>query len=136
MSIAVDGTLNPFHEYLIPLSSNNEGVLHALLGLTACHMRCSGIGDGQHLLALALQHRAAALQSLSSLLLKESHAGLTRDEEEFVLAMVLLLVLHDVRRTYIHISLVLESPAHTELDLRIRNIQPWRSLNRGVVPMW
>lgn len=67
-------------------------------------MRCSGIGDGQHLLALALQHRAAALQSLSSLLLKESHAGLTRDEEEFVLAMVLLLVFHDVRRAYTYLS--------------------------------
>ncbi|KAI6778565.1 uncharacterized protein J7T54_003315 [Emericellopsis cladophorae] len=48
------------------------------------------------MMALALQHRVAALRDLGCMLLRESSGGLDECEEEAVLAVVLLLVLHDV----------------------------------------
>lgn len=48
-------------------------------------------------MATALQHRVAALNGLSSLLIKEEIYGLTEAEEEAALAIIFLLVLHDVR---------------------------------------
>lgn len=47
-------------------------------------------------MATALQHRVAALNGLSSLLIKEEIYGLTEAEEEAALAIIFLLVLHDV----------------------------------------
>jgi hypothetical protein len=44
----------------------------------------------------ALEHRLAAIRSLSSLLLKEECFGLSDTEEEIALAIVLTLVLHDI----------------------------------------
>ncbi|KXH67040.1 C6 zinc finger protein [Colletotrichum salicis] len=71
-------------------------VLHAVLGLTACHLHLSPSGANQVDMATALQHRVAALNGLSSLLIKEEIYGLTEAEEEAVLAIIFLLVLHDV----------------------------------------
>jgi hypothetical protein len=59
-------------------------------------MHFSGKGTDKSLVTTALQYRVSGLHSLGSLLLKEEMAGLDNLEEEFVLAMVLLLVFHDV----------------------------------------
>jgi hypothetical protein len=46
----------------------------------------------------ALSHRVAALQILGSLLTQEEVQGLKAADEEAVLAMILLLIFHDVRQ--------------------------------------
>lgn len=45
---------------------------------------------------MSLGYRLSAIRSLATLLSKEETSLLTHIEEEYVLAMVLLLVLHDV----------------------------------------
>lgn len=96
ITIATKGLANPFSEYILPLAYQHDGVLHALLGLSACHMHFSGRNESQQCFNTALRHRLAAIRSLGSLLPKEETSRLSSDEEEAVLAMVLLLVFHDV----------------------------------------
>ncbi|KAK1489143.1 hypothetical protein CCUS01_14612 [Colletotrichum cuscutae] len=96
LTIVVDGVDNPFRVHVLPLAYNHTGVLHAVLGLTACHLHLSPSGANQVDMATALQHRVAALNGLSSLLIKEEIYGLTEAEEEAALAIIFLLVLHDI----------------------------------------
>ncbi|GAW25826.1 hypothetical protein SAMD00023353_1400080 [Rosellinia necatrix] len=97
LTIHVEGTANPFREHVLPLAHQHQGVLHALLGLSACHMHLSGKHESQNLITISLRYRVLALHSLGSLLSKEEEiSGLTISEGEYVLGMVLLLVLHDV----------------------------------------
>ena len=44
----------------------------------------------------AIEHRLSAFQALSTFLLKEESSGLSQTEEEIALAIVLMLVLHDI----------------------------------------
>ncbi|KAF5722943.1 hypothetical protein FMUND_2300 [Fusarium mundagurra] len=94
--IHVPGLDNPFREYVLPLAYQHQGILHALLGLSACHMHNTGHANSQRLVTVSLGYRLSAIRSLASLLHKEDISRLTPTEEEHVLAMVLLLVLHDV----------------------------------------
>ncbi|KAM4067169.1 fungal specific transcription factor [Hirsutella rhossiliensis] len=88
---------SPFRSHILPLAHQHQGVLHALLGLSACHMGLSRAEETiPEATTLGLQHRADALVCLGLLLLKEASQGLTAAEEEFVLAMVVLLVFHDI----------------------------------------
>ncbi|OJD37539.1 phytanoyl-dioxygenase family protein [Diplodia corticola] len=96
LAIATTGTLNPFRAYVLPLSYQHTGTLHALLGLTAYHLESSGVDTTKANSTAALQHKLSAIQSLSGLLLKEEISGLSEREEEVALVMVLLLVLQDV----------------------------------------
>ncbi|CCF34615.1 C6 zinc finger protein [Colletotrichum higginsianum] len=96
LTIAVDGTENPFRVHVLPLAYQHTGVLHAVLGLSACHLHLSSSGAARVEMATALQHRVAALNILALLLGKEEVHGLTAAEDEAVLAIVLLLVLHDI----------------------------------------
>ncbi|KAF5625606.1 galactoside o-acetyltransferase [Fusarium sp. NRRL 52700] len=80
--IHVPGLDNPFREYVLPLAYQHQGILHAMLG--------------QRLVTVSLGYRLSAIRSLASLLHKEDISRLTPTEEEQVLAMVLLLVLHDI----------------------------------------
>ncbi|KAM5376348.1 hypothetical protein ACJZ2D_005570 [Fusarium nematophilum] len=99
LTIHTEGTENPFREHILPLAYQHQGVLHALLGLSACHMHLSGKDESQHFVTTSLHYRVSALHSLGSLLLKEEASGLTSAEEEFLLGMVLLLVFHDICET-------------------------------------
>ncbi|KAF4987803.1 hypothetical protein FDECE_15296 [Fusarium decemcellulare] len=99
LTISIQGTDNHFREHILPLAHQHQGVLHALLGLSACHMHISGKSDRQHFVTISLQYRVSALHSLGALLLQEEVSGLASSEEEYVLGMVLLLVLHDVCET-------------------------------------
>ncbi|ENH66985.1 hypothetical protein FOC1_g10004616 [Fusarium oxysporum f. sp. cubense race 1] len=94
--IHVPGLDNPFRDYVLPLAYQHQGILHALLGLSACHMHNTGHANSQRLVTVSLGYRLSAIRSLASLLHKEDTLRLTPTEEEYVLAMVLLLVLHDV----------------------------------------
>ncbi|KAI9146854.1 hypothetical protein HJFPF1_13422 [Paramyrothecium foliicola] len=92
LTIQIDGIVNPFTDYVLPLAYQQRGILDALIGLSACHMFISGNNDSQHLMTVSLQSRVSALRSVGSLLLKEEVLGLTATEEECLLCTVLLLV--------------------------------------------
>lgn len=81
---------------MLPLSYQHTGILHALLGLAAYHLNSSGVDTSKAMTTAALQHKLSAIQSLSTLLIKEEISGLTEREEETTLVIVLLLVLQDV----------------------------------------
>ena len=87
---------NPFREYVLSLAYQHQGVLHALLGLSSSHMHNIGLYNNQGLESLSMGYRLSATRSVTSLAQKEEMAGLTHFEEEYLMAMVLLLVLHDV----------------------------------------
>ncbi|GAW17732.1 hypothetical protein ANO14919_071980 [Xylariales sp. No.14919] len=99
LTIHVHSTVNPFREHVLPLAYRHHGVLYALMGLSACHLHVSGKNESQQFVTLSLRYRVSALHYLGSLLSKEEASGLTIPEEEYVLGMVLLLVLHDVCET-------------------------------------
>ncbi|EXJ78188.1 hypothetical protein A1O3_09349 [Capronia epimyces CBS 606.96] len=81
---------------MLPLSYQHRGLLHALLGLAACHLGSSGIDTSQFNQTSALEHKLSAIQALSAFLIKEEMLGLNAMEEDITLAIVLLLVLHDI----------------------------------------
>lgn len=89
-------TFNPFRAYILPLAYQHPGLLHAILGLAACHLRSSELDVSQQTHTAAIHHKLLAIQSLGSLLLKEECFGLNDIEEDLALATVLILVLDDV----------------------------------------
>jgi hypothetical protein len=88
--------VNPFKDYILPLSAQHAGLLQAVLGLSACHMMNRDPEANARMFTAAIEHRLSAFQALSALLLKEESAGLSEIEEEVALAIVLTLVLHDI----------------------------------------
>lgn len=95
--IDAEGLDNPFRSYILPLAYKNLGILHAVLALSSCHIVTSGHKtDAKMSMATMIEHQLSALQSLSSLLLKEELYSLAVEEEDILLATVLLLVLRDV----------------------------------------
>jgi len=96
LTIQVPGLSDPFREYVLPLAYQHQGVLHALLGLSLSHMDNSGIYSNEGFESLSMGYRLSATRSVASLSLKDEMSELTHAEEEYLLAMVLLLVLHDV----------------------------------------
>lgn len=87
---------NPFELYILPLAHEHRGLLDAVLGLTACHISKPGVLPRHYLFNAAIEYRLKAIQSLSALLAKEDRFGLSALEEEIALAIVLMLVFHDV----------------------------------------
>ena len=96
LSITSQDAPDPFKTYILPLAYQQPGLLKAVLGLTACHLAAQGPVPNRRLETAALEYRVSALQSLSALLLKEEFFSLSETEEETALAIVLMLVLHDV----------------------------------------
>ncbi|KIW48783.1 uncharacterized protein PV06_01348 [Exophiala oligosperma] len=96
LSVHTTMTTNPFRDHIIPLANQHSGLLHAVLGLSACHMINSGIDNTPKAHTAALEHRLSAIQELGALLLKEECFGLEDTEEVLSLAIVLILVLHDI----------------------------------------
>ena len=84
---------NPFRKYILSLAYEHLDLLHALLGLSACHISSTKI---LHQATSALEHKLLALQALGSLLIKEECVGLSEIEEDLTLSIVLLLLLQDV----------------------------------------
>ncbi|KAF2757789.1 hypothetical protein EJ05DRAFT_493356 [Pseudovirgaria hyperparasitica] len=75
-----DPRLNPFRRYVLPLAHQDASLLHAILGLSACHIPASEF----------LEH---------SFLLKEEFLGLIETEEDLTLSIILLLLLQDICET-------------------------------------
>lgn len=96
IAIAVPGLMNPFRQHILPLAQRHSGVMHALLGLSAGHVCTSHRITGRPIEAVSLEHRVAALEILGSMMAQEGQQGLDDFEEDCVLAIVLLLVMHDV----------------------------------------
>ena len=90
-----DDSSNPFRKYVLPMAYEHIGLLHAVLGLATCHMDAFA-GDKPLHHAEALEHRLHAIQSLSSLIMDDRNGSLQEAEENFLLATILILVLHDV----------------------------------------
>lgn len=90
--------------YVLPLAYQHAGLLHAILGLAACHLRSSEIDPSQRTHTAAIEHKLLAIQSLGALLLKEECFGLNDIEEELALAIVLILVLDDVSHLVLAMS--------------------------------
>lgn len=96
LAIPSPRTVNPFETYILPLALHNFGLLNAVLGLTACFVATSERCLEPELMTSALQYRLTAIQTLSKTLIHEELFGLNEAEEEHALAIVLMLVLHDV----------------------------------------
>ena len=93
ITITSSSGANPFRDHILPLAYQQTSLLHAILGLSACHIPPGKIVN-QH--TTALEHKLSAIQALSSLLLKEECLGLSTVEEDLTLSIVLLLLLQDV----------------------------------------
>ena len=118
-----DSGANPFQLYMLPLTYEHSNLLHAVLGFAASHISRSSLPRQA---TLAIEHKVLAIQSLSSLLIKEQCLGLTPVEEDITLSAVLLLLLQDVS-----LSLFLTRFRElNHLDLRIRDLFPWSA------PQW
>lgn len=100
-------------------------MLKAVLGLTACHLATQQPTPNRRLNTAALEYRVAALQSLSAILLKEECFSLNEAEEETALAIVLMLVLHDVSTR----GILLPATNFYE-DFRMRSIEPRSAFER------
>lgn len=98
---------NPFRSLLLPLAYQHFGVLQALLGLALCHSENGKTHSRRRATPLALEVKLSAIQTLSELLLREQDVGLSAAEEEAALAMALLLILHDVRRFDVLLSIAI-----------------------------
>ncbi|KAI9037556.1 putative short-chain dehydrogenase [Aspergillus affinis] len=95
--IDAENVENLFRSFILPLAYRSLGILHAVLALSSCHAVKSGSHKHAGLsVTTMIEHQLSALQSLSSLLLKEELSCLAGEEEDIILATVLLLVLHDV----------------------------------------
>ena len=86
---------NPFREFILPLAYENVGLLHAVLGLSECHLAASRNNEKAHK-AEAIEHRIAAIHFLSAGLRLYKKGTLSNLEETTLLAIILILLLHDV----------------------------------------
>ncbi|KIW20850.1 hypothetical protein PV08_01428 [Exophiala spinifera] len=86
----------PFRDHILPLANRHSGLLHAVLGLSACHMINSGIDNTSKAHTAALELRLSAIQELGVLLLKERVFRTGRYGGGTCVAIVLILVLHDI----------------------------------------
>ncbi|RDW95119.1 hypothetical protein BP5796_00882 [Coleophoma crateriformis] len=96
ITVARSGERNPFREDVLPLAYHNVGLLHAILGLAACHMNTSG---QQHTLPSqteALKHRLEANRCLKLLLAEEAKELLQPSNVDVILAILVILSFQDV----------------------------------------
>lgn len=131
-TITTDDLPNPFADHILPLAYRDDGVLHALLGLSACHLYTSKRSASAECSNTALRHRVAAIRTLGSLLEQEGVSQLTHAQEESVLATVLLLVFHDVSRQTLHDKTVILTKT---ADMRDRCFVLWSPSDGCLVPL-
>ncbi|KAM0713402.1 hypothetical protein Q7P37_010364 [Cladosporium fusiforme] len=96
LAVAPQVQRNPFRLHVLPLAYEHPGVLLALMGFSMCHLSITDPENATANTTAALEYRIAAIQSLSELFLKFEVSGLSTEEREVSLAIVLLLILHDV----------------------------------------
>ncbi|RDW88299.1 hypothetical protein BP6252_00331 [Coleophoma cylindrospora] len=96
ITVSRSGERNPFREDVLPLAYHHVGLLHAILGLAACHMNTSG---QQHILPSqteALKHHLEANRFLKLLLAEEAKDLLQQSDVDVILAILVILSFQDV----------------------------------------
>lgn len=90
-----DGPQNPYRSYIIPLAKKQIGLLYAVLGLSASHL---GQLAGNKVLheETAVEYRMKAIRALSEEIRKSQNMTLPEDEQDAILAIIQILLLHDV----------------------------------------
>ncbi|PYH92760.1 C6 zinc finger domain protein [Aspergillus ellipticus CBS 707.79] len=86
---------NPYRAYIIPLARKKIGLLYAVLGLSASHL--GRLIDDEFLHeATAVEYRMKAIRALSEEIRKSQRTSLLEDEQDTVLAIIQILLLHDI----------------------------------------
>jgi hypothetical protein len=98
--------------------------------IASLHIHNTGKQNSSRLVTVSLEYMLSAIRSLGSLLAKEETSRLTRTEEEHVLTMVLLLVLHDV---CFHSLMISVSISDSSVGLRIWCLHAWSSPDWSVL---
>ncbi|GKZ18780.1 hypothetical protein AbraIFM66951_009482 [Aspergillus brasiliensis] len=90
-----DDAENPYRAYILPLARKKIGLLYAVLGLAASHL---GRITGDEFLheATAVEYRMKAIRALSEEIRKSQRTSLLEDEQDTVLAIIQVLLLHDI----------------------------------------
>ncbi|GKZ64072.1 hypothetical protein AnigIFM63309_010897 [Aspergillus niger] len=90
-----DDAENPYRAYILPLARKKIGLLYAVLGLSASHL---GRITGDEFLheATAVEYRMKAIRALSEEIRKSQRTSLLEDEQDTVLAIIQVLLLHDI----------------------------------------
>ncbi|EAU29329.1 conserved hypothetical protein [Aspergillus terreus NIH2624] len=93
-----DGPQNPYRSYIIPLAKKQIGLLYAVLGLSASHL---GQLAGNKVLheETAVEYRMKAIRALSEEIRKSQNMTLPEDEQDAILAIIQILLLHDIFET-------------------------------------
>ena len=95
IAIVQTGLGNPFRDHVLPLAYEHVGLLHAILGLASCHLGITGDLIGYYKTE-ALKHRVEAIRCLAELLADERERLLPASHRDVVLAIINILVLHDI----------------------------------------
>ncbi|PWY84536.1 C6 zinc finger domain protein [Aspergillus sclerotioniger CBS 115572] len=90
-----DDPENPYRAYILPLARKKIGLLYAVLGLAASHLGRM-IGDEFLHEATAVEYRMKAIRALSEEIRKSQRTSLLEDEQDTVLAIIQVLLLHDI----------------------------------------
>lgn len=90
-----DDARNPYRSYIRPLAEKQIGLLYAVLGLSASHL--GQVSNNKRLHEEdAVEYRMKAIRALSEEIRKSQNITLPEDEQDAVLAIIQILLLHDV----------------------------------------
>ncbi|KAK1138685.1 hypothetical protein N8T08_002076 [Aspergillus melleus] len=93
-----DDVDNPYRSYILPLARQQIGLLYAVLGLSAAHL--GKLTDNSTLHdTTALEYRLRAIRALSKEIRRSQSETLLADEQDAVLAIIQILLLHDIAET-------------------------------------
>ncbi|KAL4898089.1 fungal-specific transcription factor domain-containing protein [Aspergillus ambiguus] len=93
-----EGPENPYRSYIIPLAKKQIGLLYAVLGLSASHLG-QLTGDKPLHEETAVEYRMNAIRALSEEIRRSQNVTLPEDEQDAVLAIIQILLLHDIFET-------------------------------------
>lgn len=89
---------NPYRSYILPLARQQIGLMYAVLGLSASHL--GKLTDSATLHdTTAVEYRLRAIRALSKEIRRSQSETLLEDEQDAVLAIIQILLLHDVSGT-------------------------------------
>ncbi|PLB47495.1 hypothetical protein P170DRAFT_193531 [Aspergillus steynii IBT 23096] len=89
---------NPYRSYILPLARQQIGLLYAVLGLSASHL--GKLTDNATLHdTTAVEYRLRAIRALSKEIRRSQSETLLEVEQDAVLAIIQILLLHDISET-------------------------------------
>ncbi|RMZ41966.1 C6 zinc finger domain protein [Aspergillus flavus] len=86
---------NPYRSYILPLARKQIGLLYAVLGFSASHLGQLTGNQTMHE-ATAVEYRMKAIRALSEEIRRSQASTLLEDEQDAVLAIIQILLLHDI----------------------------------------